>query len=56
MPVRSMLECLVGMETRSLEQSLRDERRAVHLTSGTPDAKEGSRAFLEKRKPHLNKS
>ena len=53
--VRAMLDCLVGMETKTLEESLRDERAAVHLTSGSPDAMEGVMAFLEKRKPRFNK-
>jgi enoyl-CoA hydratase/carnithine racemase len=54
--VREMLRCLVGGETKPLEDSLRDERAAVHATFGTPDQAEGMRAFLEKRKPVFNRS
>ena len=52
--VRAMLQCLVGAETKSLAESLRDERAAVHATFGTPDQIEGMRAFLEKRRPLFN--
>ena len=54
--VKSMLECLVGVESKSLDQSLAEERRATHLIKGSPDALEGMNAFLEKRKPQFNKS
>lgn len=53
--VKSMLECLVGSESKTLEESLRDERRAVHATAGTPDQIEGMMAFAEKRKPVFNR-
>lgn len=53
--VRAMLNCVVGMETKSLEESLRDERAAVRANADTPDAREGILAFLEKRQPHFNK-
>jgi enoyl-CoA hydratase/carnithine racemase len=53
--VKGMLECLVGSETKTLAESLRDERRAVHATFGTPDQVEGMRAFAEKRKPVFNR-
>ena len=53
--VREMLRCLVGGETRTLAESLRDEREAVHATFGTRDQAEGMRAFLEKRKPVFNR-
>ncbi len=53
--VKSMLECLVGSESKTLEESLRDERRAVHANFGTPDQIEGMRAFAEKRKPVFNR-
>ena len=39
--VRSMLDTIVGFESRSLAQSILDERAAVHATRGTPDAREG---------------
>jgi len=52
--VKGMLDTLVGFETKTLEQSIEDERAAVHLTQGTPDANEGMLAFLEKREPRFN--
>ena len=52
--VKGMLDTLVGFETKTLGQSIEDERAAVHLTQGTPDAKEGMLAFLEKREPKFN--
>ena len=33
--VKSMMECIVGSELRTLEQSLADERAAVHATFGS---------------------
>lgn len=53
--VRAMLRCLVGSETKTLAESLTDERRAVHETWNTPDQVEGIRAFLEKRPPVFNR-
>ena len=52
--VKGMLDTLVGFETKTLGQSIEDERAAVHLTQGTPDANEGMLAFLEKREPKFN--
>jgi enoyl-CoA hydratase len=54
--LKAMLDCLVGSETKTLAESLRDERQAVHATLGTPDQLEGARAFLEKRAPVFNRS
>jgi enoyl-CoA hydratase len=54
--VRAMLGCLVGSESKSLADSLRNERAAVHATIGSPDAAEGMRAFLEKRRPVFNRN
>lgn len=54
--VQTMLNALMSMPTKTLDESLADERAAVHLTSGTPDAREGIMAFLEKRKPVFNQS
>lgn len=53
--VKGMLRCLVGSETKTLAESLRDERDAVHATMGSADQAEGIRAFLEKRKPVFNR-
>lgn len=52
--VKGMLDTLVGFETKTLQQSIEDERAAVHLTQGTPDANEGMLAFIEKREPKFN--
>jgi enoyl-CoA hydratase len=52
--VKGMLDTLVGFETKTLQQSIEDERSAVHLTQGTSDANEGMLAFLEKREPKFN--
>ena len=52
--VKGMLDTLVGFETKTLQQSIEDERAAVHLTQDTPDANEGMLAFLEKREPKFN--
>jgi enoyl-CoA hydratase len=54
--VAAMLHCLVGSETKTLAESLRDERDAVHATLNTPDQFEGIAAFLEKRKPVFNRT
>lgn len=52
--VKSMLDCIVGSESKTLEESLRDERAAVELNRGTADSREGMMSFLEKRKPVFN--
>jgi len=52
--VKGVLETVVGFESKSLAQSILDERAAVHATRGTADSQEGMRAFLEKRKPVFN--
>lgn len=52
--VKGVLDTVVGYESRSLQQSIQDERAAVHLTRGTADSQEGMRAFLEKREPVFN--
>jgi len=53
--VAGMLRCVVGAQGKSLVESLRDERQVVLETLGTPDQREGIRAFLEKRKPRFNR-
>lgn len=52
--VKGMLETIVGFESKSLAESILDERAAVRATRGTADAAEGMRAFLEKRAPVFN--
>ncbi len=54
--VKSMLDTVVGFETRTLDESMADEMRAAAANRGTPDAHEGMRAFLEKRKPVFNQT
>ena len=52
--VKSMLDVVVGHETKTLEESMSDERAAVAANRGTADATEGMRAFMEKRQPVFN--
>ena len=52
--VQSMIEVIVGYETKTLDQSLADEAAAVAANRGTQDSEEGMRAFMEKRKPVFN--
>ena len=54
--VKTMLDTVVGYETRTLEESMADELRAAAANRGSADAREGMRAFLEKRKPLFNQS
>ena len=52
--VKSLLEVIVGYETKTLDESMADEVAAVAANRGTPDSMEGMRAFIEKRKPVFN--
>lgn len=52
--VKGMLDALHDAEHKTLDELLAAERAAVHLTSGTLDAREGMMAFLEKREPVFN--
>ncbi|MEL6727776.1 MAG: enoyl-CoA hydratase-related protein [Pseudomonadota bacterium] len=54
--VKSVLDAVIGYEAKSLQESLSDERRAVHANARTADAKEGMMAFIEKRKPVFNQA
>ncbi|MEM8935033.1 MAG: enoyl-CoA hydratase/isomerase family protein [Pseudomonadota bacterium] len=54
--IKAMMTCIVGHETKTLEESLADERDAIYATFDTPDRLEGFAAFVEKRKPVFNKS
>ena len=52
--VAGVLRCVVGAGEKTLEEGIAEERRAVMATMGTPDQREGIRAFLEKRRPRFN--
>jgi len=52
--VKSMLDTIVGHETKTLPESLADEAKAVADNRGTADSMEGMSAFMEKRKPLFN--
>ena len=52
--VKGMLDALHDAEHKTLDELLTAERAAVHATMGTPDAREGMLAFLEKREPVFN--
>ena len=54
--VKSVLDAVIGYEAKSLQESLSDERRAVHANARTADAKEGMMAFIEKRAPVFNQA
>jgi enoyl-CoA hydratase/carnithine racemase len=53
--VAGMLRCIVGAGEKPLDEGIAEERRVVLATMGTPDQREGIRAFLEKRKPRFNR-
>jgi enoyl-CoA hydratase/carnithine racemase len=52
--VKSMLEAVVGFETKTLAESMADEAAAVSANRGSKNALEGMQAFREKRKPVFN--
>ena len=52
--VKSMLDVVVGFETKTLAESLADEGAAVAASRGSANALEGMQAFMEKRKPVFN--
>jgi enoyl-CoA hydratase len=52
--VKGVLDALHDAEHRTLDELLAAERAAMHATMGTPDAREGMMAFLEKREPVFN--
>ena len=52
--VESMLDVVVGHETKTLDESMADETAAVAANRDTHDSAEGMRAFIEKRKPVFN--
>ena len=49
--VKSMLEVIVGHETKTMEESMADELAAASANRGSANSLEGMRAFMEKRKP-----
>ena len=53
--VKSMLDVVVGFETKTLAESLADEGAAVTASRRRANSLEGMQAFLEKRKPVFNK-
>lgn len=52
--VAGVLKCVVGAGEKSQDEALLEERRAVMATMGSPDQREGMRAFLEKRRPRFH--
>ena len=52
--VKSMLQAVVGFETKTLSESMADEAAAVSANRGSRNALEGMQAFMEKRKPIFN--
>ena len=54
--VKGVLDCVVGHESRTLAESIADERQAVHQTMGSADADEGMKAFLDRKSTRLNSS
>jgi enoyl-CoA hydratase len=52
--VESMLDVVVGHETKTLDESMADETAAVAANRDTHDSTEGMRAFMGKRKPVFN--
>ncbi|BBX55944.1 2,3-dehydroadipyl-CoA hydratase [Mycobacterium shottsii] len=53
--VRAMLGAFHDCEHRTLDDLLAAERRAIHATLSSDDAREGMIAFLEKRPPVFNR-
>lgn len=51
---KAMLNALHDSEDKTLDELLAAERVGVHLTMGSPDAREGMMAFIEKRTPQFN--
>jgi enoyl-CoA hydratase len=54
--IKSMLDAVVGHETKTLDESIADETAAVVANRDTPDSLEGMAAFMEKRKPVFNQA
>lgn len=49
--IAGALQCIVGADERSLDEGLREERKAFLRCAASKDQAEGARAFFEKRKP-----
>jgi len=49
--VAGALRCILGADKRTLDEGLREERKAFLRCAASKDQAEGARAFFEKRKP-----
>jgi enoyl-CoA hydratase/carnithine racemase len=49
--VAGALRCIIGADERTLDEGLREERKAFLRCAASKDQAEGARAFFEKRKP-----
>jgi enoyl-CoA hydratase len=52
--VKGVLDTVVNCDSKTLNESIEDEKQAVKSTLDTPDSQEGMAAFAEKRKPIFN--
>ena len=53
--VKGVLNTVVNFESKTLQESLEDEKRASQSTLDTADWQEGMAAFMEKRRPVFNR-
>ena len=52
--VKGALDTVVNSDSKTLKQSIEDEKQASKNTLNTPDWQEGMAAFAEKRRPVFN--
>jgi enoyl-CoA hydratase len=52
--VRAMMNVIIGGEEKPLTSLIAEEQAACSANRGSPDSREGMRAFMEKRKPVFN--
>jgi enoyl-CoA hydratase len=52
--VKGVLDTVVNFDSKTLNQSIEDEKKASKNTLNTPDWQEGMAAFSEKRRPVFN--